>query len=97
MGFTVLLSLHVLLAVATLQIVGGVTNLLVNPSFEDDLTGNWGSNGFTMERITGDVKDGDYSLKCSGRYSEPCSLHALTHSSVCLVFHRLLRLLHALT
>ena len=93
MGFTALLSLHVFVAVATWQFVGGVTNLLVNPSFEEDLSGNWDSNGFTMERYKGDAKDGDYSLKCSGRYSGPCSLHALTHSSICLVFHRLLQAL----
>ena len=78
MGFTVLLSLHVFVAVATWQVAGGVTNLLVNPSFEEDLSGNWDSNGFTMERYKGDVRDGDYSLKCTGRYVGPCSLQAHT-------------------
>ena len=78
MDFTILLSMHVLLAVATWQVVGGVTNLLVNPSFEQPLKGNWVGSGFTMERITGDVRDGNYSIKCSKRYAEHCSLHALT-------------------
>ena len=78
MGFTVLLSLHVFVAVATWQVAGGVTNLLVNPSFEQPLTGNWDDNGCAVERITGDAVDGSYSLKCSERYAGSCSLHALT-------------------
>ena len=67
MGFTVLLSLHVFVAVATWKVAGGVTNLLVNPSFEEDLTGNWQSFGFSMVRHSEDKVHGDYSVKCTGR------------------------------
>ncbi|KAK7116377.1 uncharacterized protein [Littorina saxatilis] len=58
-----------LVAVVTWQMTAGQTNLLKNPSFEDELVkkGPWATNGFTMERVTTDAKDGNYSIKCSGR------------------------------
>jgi hypothetical protein len=45
------------------------TNLLYNPSFELGLSGNnnWKSNGFTMTRTQTNVKEGAYSLTCTGR------------------------------
>ena len=49
------------------QVAGGVTNLLVNPSFEEDLSGNWQSFGFSMVRHSEDKVHGDYSVKCTGR------------------------------
>ncbi|KAK7115790.1 uncharacterized protein [Littorina saxatilis] len=58
---------RMLVAVATWQLTAGQTNLLINPSFEDELSGSWQGNGFTFERVTTDAVDGTYSAKCSGR------------------------------
>ena len=69
MDLSLLLSLHVFVAVATWQLAGGVTNLLANPGFEEDLKENWKNNGFTMVRHTEDSFEGDYSIKCYERYS----------------------------
>ncbi|XP_076465389.1 uncharacterized protein LOC143297101 [Babylonia areolata] len=57
----------VLTVAMTCRLVIGQTNLLQNPSFEDDLNGVWFSNGFQMERITTDVLHGHYSILCSSR------------------------------
>ena len=66
------LLVRLLLGCATWQLaIGEIVNLLSNPSFEDDLTGNWASNGFTMERHSLDSYHGSYSIKCSGRYVLP--------------------------
>ena len=67
MGFSFPLSLHVFVAVFTWQLAAGVTNLLANPSFENDLAQTWIGTGFDMERYTGDAVEGSYSVKCSGR------------------------------
>ena len=82
MGFSFRFSLHVFVAIATWQLAAGVTNLLVNPSFEEDLAGNWRANGFNMVRYTGDVVDGNYSVKCSGR----CVLGSLHHSLIVVLW-----------
>ena len=60
--------LGLLLGCVTWQVTIGQTNLLKNPSFEEDLVGNWVTNGFNMERYTTEALDGTYSIKCSGRY-----------------------------
>lgn len=61
----------VLLLVFTAQRAScGVTNLLQNPSFEDDLRNTWRANGFTMERYREDVVDGSYSIRCRARKRE---------------------------
>ncbi|KAK7492630.1 hypothetical protein BaRGS_00016109 [Batillaria attramentaria] len=48
---------------------GQQTNLLANPSFEDDLQGNWKLWGGNMERVYDpqDSRHGDYVAKCSQR------------------------------
>ena len=83
MDLSLLLSLHVFVAVATWQVAGGVTNLLVNPSFEEPLENNWGASASVVERITGDVRDGNYSIKCYNRYAEHS--HCMHSLSWCLL------------
>jgi hypothetical protein len=55
------------LACVTWPMTSAVTNLLRNPSFEDDPSVDWVTNGFTIKRYTADVVDGSYSIKCTGR------------------------------
>lgn len=61
---------------ATWHLAIGQVNLLVNPSFEEDLAQTWKAASFTMERNNSYSTDGDYSIKCSGRYVIT-SVHAL--------------------
>ncbi|KAK7116379.1 hypothetical protein V1264_002069 [Littorina saxatilis] len=60
--------LGTLVALATWQLVIGQENLLRNPSFENEVVeADWKGAGFLMERVTDDVYDGTYAIKCSQR------------------------------
>ena len=66
------LLVRLLLGCATWQLaIGQIVNLLTNPSFEDELAGNWDDNGFTLERHSLDSYHGSYSVKCTDRYVPP--------------------------
>lgn len=43
------------------------TNILMNPSFEDDLYGTWDNKSFWIDRVAEDVVHGNFSLKAWNR------------------------------